>query len=509
MRTVMIVDDEQTIRNGLSFLISRINEYSVNAVCATAAEALKKITKLSPDIVFTDIRMPEMDGFSFIDACRRKGRHPKFIIISGYDEFEYARKAHTLNTFDFLLKPINHKHLIDVLRRAAELLDVEERTKEQKSREIGILALQGTKASVTLAEALAHEIGYEFKKIQVMVLDFGVSMNTVDGLYDEDRRKIADILNAHSYQNPILVIHNNLLVIIVDCLSKNVNLIDTIGREIVRSAAGAHNKNVRLGIGGICTGLGNCSISYEQAKRALDFSIVDPERRVYSFKPEELAIGNINIYLEKDLSMIAGAIRSRNTNELLRNINVFFDRVQKESIPVPAIIEYYKRTVAYFQSVIGVKTSEQANAEINTSLGNRSLADLRSDLLTMASDTMEQLSTSEALKYGQLINSIISYINIHYMEDLKESKLCKEFLVHASYFCKLFKEKTGITFKQYLTHIRIAKAKELLRFEQYKVYEIASLVGFENPKYFSRIFRAETGVTPWEYKNSLVIVNDI
>ncbi|HWJ76823.1 MAG TPA: response regulator transcription factor [Niallia sp.] len=476
MKKVLIVDDEPTIREGLPYIIDwQDYGYEIVGAAQNGKEGISFIQKYQPDVVITDIRMPEMDGLEMIQHAKQIGHSFYSIILSGYSEFTYAQKAIRLGTVSYLLKPIDEDELTDILQ------GIEEKESEYQVDMTSLLKkkiFEGDQTSIAQDYALANLIRFTSKSVANKFQHSIKEKTTID----------CYLLTHDDYIYALMLVKDSFLVDIVDkeifLLAKNEN------ETILQSSW--FNKNHYL------------NQLYTQIKELKDTTFLYSNLGVISNeriqqKQSELTYTNENIKEELLNDLKKGG---NLPITLLKYRDHFSTKQMKENEIKWAVIHDF-----YFIINKVIENMDQLDKDSFLEIGHS----LQEEVV--ASNTMEQVLDEMTKRYSLLqqkisedlnrvntIQEIIFYTKKHYREDLNLKIISEHFNYNNAYIGKKFKQETGKSYSRYLDEIRMGKAKQLLKESNLMIYEIAERTGYANLDYFYKKFKRYCGMSPNEYR---------
>ncbi|WP_277713190.1 response regulator [Paenibacillus mucilaginosus] len=518
MRTLMIVDDEKNIRLGLSAMISREfpEKYRIELAC-DGAEALAKLEGGGTDLLITDIRMPKMDGIALMKRIREMDRRPLLLVLSGHDDFAYAKEAIQCEVKGYLLKPIVREELFAALRR----LEGELRRQEELSSRLaaGSGRFDALRAS-QLAYILLHP-GMEESEVRERLESVGRRLRSRLGgrraalsgggapqRLEEAVSRLERLLPEGGAEVlrrvPVLLDKDRNLVLLGEGAE--------VGRLLEEALAGGSASGLRAGLS-FCRkeGLPLRQI-YLEALSAMRSGFLYAGGGVRRYEaPPSSGTAAVPLELIRRLSNLLGTRRSTEVRALLsqlldpgkarasgvayveavsRSLNeLVFDQVfhayGEESVEILRLykkagsIDHFDQYHEYVHSV-----------EQLTELLDQYIASIRA----VHADHKE-------------IKRAVQYIEENYAKNLNMAMVSNHVSLSYTYFSQAFKEYTGENFVGYLKKVRIRRAKELLEREDGRIYEIAEQVGFENTKQFNRVFKEMEGITPMEYRSKRSLIS--
>jgi len=519
MYRVLLVDDERWICKLISSIVDwNALGFEIIADAGDGKTAWKLIDQHRPDLVVTDIRMPGMDGIELIRTAREAELDTEFIIISGYNDFEYAKNAITYGASAYLLKPLDENELSETLIRLKDKLSRKRAfastltAERQRQMEVGLLALlQGKEKDITVQE-FNHKYATTFFEEEFCVV----------GLYiDEEEGKspveyqLGELLaqwKTHAgrflMENVILegkpaataAILFNYRHALVDELPGYCALLQELFRERYPSSGAT----LTLGIG-IPGGFSNIQRSVKSARYALQARMALGLGSVicaaeYASRLQPLR-GLIPVDTEKKLVLAIEMGEEQQAVQLTTSLmNAAYKRLEEH--PLYCHVMADEIAALFFSSV-----KRRGIAELTwTELSLRRMMDGCATYPAMEA-FMEQLAREAARAFQNASNGedkavqmIKQFVSAHYSEDISLNDLARLVCLSPNYVSELFKKQTGENFSDYLIDYRLSVAKDLLRDVKYKVVDVSEMVGYADAKYFSRIFKKRVGVNPNAYR---------
>ena len=517
-RKVLVVDDEMYIRQGISALIERSGlSFQVIKESSNGENALEMMKKEKFDLVIADIRMPFMDGITMLKEADKLEHKPCFIILSGYEDFNYAKEAIKYGARDYLLKPVDRFELIEAMEKAEKELAVKENASTQK------LEIENT-----LNMVFMNELNYillndnltdgeintilETMKIDVFTGSFRtatiqVLKNMKDGWgehYLPLEMEFDAFFEKLKSRRIIFKDRNGNIVLVFD---------STVDFEyMILKISDKYKGLFFIGLSSLGHGTGDFRKTYHEAYEALKYRLVS-DSEVFARLDEVGRTAErfqINVGLIKKVSEMIGTHRS---NEINDAIDQLFDSrlIEKNSIKYvdemvedinSYIIEPYERHLYEQDQELKSEFEEIKNVYNFNSLHEYVFA--LKNFIVRINEYLYELK--KELRKKNTINIALDWLNKnYYRDDITMSLVANQVSLNYSYFSLAFKEHTGISFVMYLKKLRIEKAKELLKKEELKINEIARKVGFQSPKLFSKSFCEDVGISPLEYRKKLIL----
>ncbi|WP_152396440.1 response regulator transcription factor [Paenibacillus guangzhouensis] len=516
MRKLLIVDDEKNIRLGLKSMIERefADQYSFY-FAGDGEEALRIAQEEQVEILITDIRMPVMDGIELIHQVRDVMKHLAVVILSGYDDFQYAKEAIRCEVKEYLLKPIVRQELFQVLTRLESELNQRQVIADQLTH---AMQLMDDYKSVQLNYVLMHEeltaadMRERLSKAGLDWLDHGyyvgIMKMTASGQPDHCVPygcKIDDALEDAGGMNCIRVNDKNGRMVII---AEQRDMLYRMTNQLSCEPFFAY----RMGISEAMIGMEQIRQGYAEACKALCYYLLQPCCGAIEYGTIRGREANYHLPID-DLKKIANMLGTGREAEMMRLLLHVFHTKDIARYDI-CYLEGLSRSLneLVFDKVFEVYGDASIEIlKLYRWVGNIYNFDTFHDyihnvksLLLRLNDYVGQV---RSVHHEQKeMHHALQYIHDHYHQDLNMAMVSNHVSLNYSYFSQAFKEYTGETFVSYLRKLRIERSKELLGRTDFKVYEISTQVGFENVKHFTRVFREIEGVSPLEYRTQQEIL---
>ena len=454
----MIVDDEPWVITSLVHGMSWEKAgFEIVATATDGEEALSKMKKQRPDVLVTDIRMPVMDGLELIKKARTDLPYLKFIIISGHAEFEYARRAMAYGVANYCLKPVEKDEMDQTLQAIKTELD------QALDQRMSLIQTYIEREDKEGCLRFFKQIGFNWSETdQIRVVS-----GPTDNAFLLDRRHQLYLISEPQFG-----------------FMKNQPQLSSVGVSRLTS------NPLRL----------DKAVNEALIARAQSFITGHPALYVYQ-RPDLIP-------LRMKLGEVRGAISSQNINTASQMLDELKSIILNRGYQVNQVYYCYARIL----DMIEENEAPEKQAEDDpvsyletwqelTSLFSH-IDDMFQSLKQQLSESINRDNDSCGLEVtGSLIDSIVRYLETHYSEDIRLSKLAEKYHITNSHLCRCFKQKTGTTFTAYLVDVRLQKAKQLLTSTSLHISEIAENCGFDNYFYFARLFKRKAGLTPTQYRD--------
>lgn len=521
MYKVLLVDDEVLIRENMKNRIPWEDlGFELAASCENGKEAIEWIQKETIDLVLTDICMPYVDGLGIAKYVKNHAANAKVVIITGYDEFDYAREALEYHVFSYILKPITANELMEVLKQVRDELECERKTWKVHSlyeNSVPVLKNQFLNQLVK-GEGQCSEL---VSKLAEFHMDVPVSHCNVVILLPKDPSKsgelhrVVKILEAENV-TAILPFEGNdgtvLMILNQERGEKQKGTVRLQCRQLLDYLCQKTGITFSCLIGPVVPQVSLLNRSYKRARELMKFIYLERPDSIYDWEAydqqhlnlqwnlknenlEERLIYAVQSNLTDDLKQDIGSIRKEYRDKWIGKTKVvmiyqnlmmaLMNRFQKLNIEDHAFFEKYQEILAGLYNYDSISEMEKAVL----------------DYFLAAAELMNQKRGS----YGeQQVKIALEYMDTHYGDfDLSLQRLCKNLAISVSYFSSTFKNATGMTFVEALTKKRIEKAKDLLENTSLKSYEIAEKCGYSDANYFGSIFKKVVGKSPRVYVKEL------
>lgn len=525
---VLIVDDERLVRNLLKACISWEDiGLTIIGESSGAVEGIQMVDKLHPDIIFTDICMPAMDGLEFSKRVIEEHPHIKIIILTGHEEFEYAKKGIKVGIADFLLKPINR----DEIRKTAltakakiirERIRIEEydRLKDQLQQNMPFLKeklfneLVQSGADLKLMKEKLSYFCIEFANDTFRIAVVDVSNTSGDDNPDEEMKLILRIrgielikqyFKKDHYVNCFL---DNSQMIVIICNDSSIDLWECC--ESIKSMLINRLKCfINIGIGNAYDKMERIHVSYREACYALKYRFIVGNNQIVCFSDiyafehnisniDYTVLGSFCFYLKSGLKEKADELIRTAFNELKSSAS------SKEQVRVFAcnfianILNVLVETRIKQEEIF-----EQNSQPFEKIFKLDTLPEMEKYIQMVSQRVIQSINSMQGKKAKKIIQDVKDYIDANYSaSDLTLADVAKRFYVNMSYLSRAFKEETGLPFIEYLYRLRMENAIRLLNETDKKAYQIAEEIGINDSHYFSACFKKYTGVSVNEYKKS-------
>lgn len=533
---VFLVEDEMVIRRGIKNSIDWEKEGYI--FCGEASDgelAYPMIIKEKPDILITDIRMPFMDGLELCKLVKKELPNIKILILSGYDEFDYAKEAIRLGVTEYLLKPISSGKLLEALNGVSESIRREkedkdlvrkymEEMRENTEHEKQKFFEQMIAGNLSMADALETEKKYE--------------MNLSAGMYNlllfrftlgEENRKSGELLGEAEYAIEKLTerleyvfefqrgVEGWAFLLMADNEEQMSERVKELSKDLEEIMKNYSTIAYFGGIGQPVARLRELEESFREAERALAARFTMELNRIISVEDIRMAqnvdtLDDIEITsfgeIEKTRTMLEKFLNNGAEDEIDEFVDVYINELPEENLKSVLMRQYiimdaYIVMMSFCEKIEGIEGEMQAQSEElkNSMKTSQTLEEIKNYIRMLLKKIIGVRDTISGRRYSDIIEIAKDQIRKTYMSDeISLNTIAAEVGMSPSYFSSIFSKEMGKTFVEYLTEIRMDRAKELLMCSSMKTSEIGYEVGYKDPHYFSYIFKKTQNCTPKEFR---------
>ncbi len=507
MHKILIVDDEKLLRQGFIRMTKWPEHgFDIAGEAANGKEALSLIETIEPEIVITDIRMTVMDGVELTRKIKETFPQIQVIVLSSYDDFDYVRETLKLGALDYLLKPkMELPELLKILEKAKQKL--------KEIRQSGCLIeygngnrregfvrdlLLGKLEDETRAKSSLDPLEVPINAADIVLMIVFLSQNS-----DLNQTVAETIHNGFTpFFNAYTTFFNGCYVSLINCPPSQLGRLKNLGGQLVDHIAQKHQLVAKIILSDRCQGFSAIAAAYRQTAQKIPY--------LFYRESAEIILPN-EAFNAATLNYDLGALQSFIEKQDLKGLNEYIQSqisacIQASQYPEPYELKKWLIEVCFL--VIQSLTKLGCNTvSINKNKftlfkkieGSSSLVDLLKTFEGILEDFQNLAADSQYGRYNPIVKEIIDYVLGHYPENISLASMANLFHVNKSYLCQLFKQETGENFSDYLTKIRIEKAKQLLLNSKNNINTVGNSVGFSNPSYFARVFKNLAKTTPSEY----------
>jgi len=533
---VLIVDDEKHVREAIRYFVPW-QEHGVSEIyeAKNGQEAIDIIMEQRPAVIFTDMRMPLVDGAELLEWLHTHSPRSKTIVISGYQDFSYVKPAIVYGGTDYLLKPLNSKQLVAAAERAFELWRTEERERElacRQNMQLNMLTplywdkalsdlVSGMRTYSELAPSLAEELGLrkDTRNCRAAVISLGAAGCRLPEKFHGDLQLtsfvLANVCNeiisppeigfAFRYWHA----DTDIVILFWDHTEEAEQWVLRMN-EAVKQAYGLQ---LDIGLSSVNDFPGQLTEAFRQARQSLSGRnlLRRNQGRIHLYRQELEEAGDsaadqkTQVYAEKfRLALLSG-----DPDKMNRIIDEWAGHLSRMELltenSIRCVQEEIKQLLTRWR-----KEQRGEEAFVHGSItfepcydgeGLFSVDGWRTELKALVQKLFKAGGNAQSSD-SRVILEIRDYLDRNYQQEMTLQHIAERFYISRENVSRKFKQVTGENLSDYLTNLRIEKAKALLHHTNLRLSQISELVGYEDEKYFSRVFKKAAGVTPREYRSS-------
>lgn len=529
---VFLVEDEVIIRSGVKKSINWEQEgYEFVGEASDGELAYPMILKEKPDILITDIRMPFMDGLELSRLVKKELPDIKILILSGYDEFEYAKKAIKIGVTEYLLKPISAAKLTEVLNAVAETIRQENEEKnlletyfaemreniERDKMRLFEKLLMGDLSMGEILEA-GERFGMNLGASCYKIVLFKILANLENHVYAEQMvDACSSVEQAASMMEGVYVFQRGVEGWAFLLTAQDEKSMEESAKILYQNLKQAMKNYTQLeyfgGIGSTVPRIRSLKQSFREADRAFAARFVEETNQIISQKEfeksqmeEGLKMQGV-VQIGKSREMLQKFLSNGTREEVKAFSDAYISRIEEENIRSTMVRQYVVIDVcivilSFCERISSANRLQEEAEELQKMMQKiHSLSEIKKYVVRLLNEAIELRDAESGRRYSDLIAAAKKEIENHYMtEEISLNTVAISVGMSPSYFSSIFSKEAGKTFVEYLTEVRIEKAKEFLMCSSMKTSEIGYEVGYKDPHYFSYIFKKVQGCSPKEYR---------
>lgn len=542
MLKIFLAEDEVIVRETIKRMISWEDlGFELVGEAADGEMALPLLLRQKPDLLITDIKMPFMDGLTLAKVAKKEIPGLKVVILSGYDDFNYAKQAINIGVEDYLLKPITKNALIERLTEIRSRYEHEKTQKEyyekfhremqayekNSSRDFFEALVSGSMDMMEIyrrSEKLGLDIVAEAYNVLIFTMNCEEDFSGQREGYSEWEAESLELLEEFFSENTSAMLFRCNIFSYGVLIKGQKETIEENTRSCVSEIQRIFDRKEQKRQWFVAAGepverLSQIQKSYYSASRAFSQRYLYDENILYYDEMASMEKKNVteddSTYLQKvDVNALNPAILQKFlSNGLLEEtenfVKDYFYAIGQEPLESLVFRNYVTLNVRFsvmsFLKEIGcdTRTLEQEDTEDVLSESSKSLENAIAYAEKIISQAIALRDQNSGNKNRSILKTAVDFIDSHYMEeDMSLNKAANAANVSANHFSALFSQNMGQTFIEYLTNLRMNKAKEYLRCTSMRSSEIAGEIGYKDAHYFSYLFKKTQGMTPSDYRKA-------
>lgn len=504
MLKILVVDDEDIEREGIIFLLKKF-QYDFEIIEAeNGKQAYFYLQENHVDILFTDIKMPFIDGLELTKLAINLYSDLKVIIFSGFHEFEYAKKALTLGVIDYILKPIDVNEFKKVIDSTVEKINYQKKQFESRTqndffirRYILFCYINGTSLKLLSQEYNStYNLDFLNDYSKIFMLEFGNGFFENAGLLFD--KEVLPLLNfEYDYLN--LNNSQSLIFIIKPTDSFNINYRET-AELLLNVIKEKYNTNCYISISNNIKSSEDITTEISSLENLINnkFFLSD----TYIFANDEMYENQLNDpeFDHKLISEIHKDIENKNIISLRQSLELFYKKYHNKNRISQIYIKFILSSlIKDIYKVLPTNESNEESTKIEKIYKLNTFNDIWNEIISLV-DRLETHVHQNTASGSNAVDLVKQYIAVHYGKDLNLDILASHVYLTPRYLSYIFIQETGCGMNKYIKAVRMQKAKELLENTNMKIASICEQVGYNNVSYFCQSFREFYGKSPEKYR---------
>lgn len=535
MYKLIVIEDEAIEREGLVRLTDwrSLGIEVVHAAC-DGLEGYQKCCEIKPDIIIADIKMPGMNGLELLRQVKTFIPGIKSVIVSGFNDFEYAREAICLNASSYILKPFEESELIPVLQSIVSDLDRNRRETEErlilnnKLREYDLNARNSLILQIIQKKCDINSVKSDLVKWNIPLNDTYMALAALKISCSDLNSRNSVILHKRSFEEVakgylndkaiILDINEELTGILFISAPPALKIRDAeLFTRYVRKLLGDIQIDpgfkIRAGVGCAVNNISLLHGSYNEALAALCMEFHMADEKVVSFDNIKIYCDRYNTAKNKvafDInnykSKILFCVKSLDKQGVLALQAELLNHLEMNYVPENDLKSFFSKFIFELSFALYEMNEETGQIcgredELSNYLNSLcSFSQLRDWFNKLLLDIFEGMEAFRTRKSENVVQKVIDIIKSEYMNGISIRTISDSINISPNYLGAIFRKSTGKNFNEYLTELRMEKAKVLIRTKKYKIAQVGEMVGIPNESYFCVVFKNVVGISPGIYQ---------
>lgn len=507
---ILIVEDEVNAREGLAELLGKISpEYIVCGKASDGEQGIQMADALKPDLVIADIEMPRLNGLEMIEAIKELGQEPLFVLLSGYSDFKYAQRGIKLGVDEYLLKPITYSNLKNIMMEMGDKLSAKQ---AKASMAENALPKEDLLKEVLLGSERICELAYKIleKSVKPGRNMFLAGFHFRHKSTETQQRLIHQLVDFLDFYRMKTYFYSfikeyNIVAVLIHTSTELPEIIKMLKYNLLFSFSRNDLNDVSISmleLNELCEikyalnkleALSKWSLIFG-TKEILWLEFIQNHKKSECIYPRSIEAEAQHAVQNNDYGRLS-EINRKLVSYLKRDVCDPFKALDFCSRYVFSIISY----LALLKGSNNSSLMEPEGQGILELIKNScTLQELEEHLCYFVEKICQQ--EDEGAKIKSLpVRKAVNHIEEYYNDRISLEEIAAKINITPEYLSRLFTKEIGKSFSDYVKEYRIEKARQLLLNDKMKIYEIAEKVGYSDPKYFCKIFKEVTGLSPKEY----------
>lgn len=501
MLRILIVDDEFVERDGIIFLIDKFSFKLDIKECSDGEEALNYIKKNPVDILFTDVKMPFMDGLQLAQNAREIYPNLKIVIFSGFGEFEYAKKAIDIGVSDYILKPVNPKEFKETMEKVIN--DVNEDKEEKKNNELRkfrekeyiLLKIINGSSIDDLKEKFFMDKHIDFmnKYKNMILMEFDDDFFNDNQKYMKELKNTVDIKIDYLNLNP----HQSIIFTFESMEEEKLN---SILMKIHNKIFNDYEINCYFAVSNLLKSPYKITEEYSNIEHLMEQRFFIANNYVFFYDSELKLESTDEKFDDTMVKNIQYDIRSRDFCSLRKHVDCLIKKYGSYKTFSQMYVKFILSNI-YKEVYEEIRKVNEAdlNEKINEIYFCKTIQEI-SEMLNNLINKFEEQSSKGTYNERHDVEMVKNYIHENYGSDLSLDKLAEYVYMTPSYLSSIFKKATNMGINNFIKNYRMEKARDMLENTNIRIKDIGNMVGYTNISYFCQSFREFYGLTPEKYR---------
>ncbi|RDW18846.1 response regulator transcription factor [Oceanobacillus chungangensis] len=506
MYRILIVDDEKEERNVIRFLLNKFRFELEIVEASNGKGALEELAKNPTDILLTDVKMPFVDGMELATIVREQHPEMEIIFFSGYDDFNFVKKALTLRADNYILKPVKPEEFKQTMTTVID--NIKKHKEEQEKREINQLFIKKhilyRLLNQTPIDVLLNEypyVNFDFLNDYNRMILIHSDTTFLDNLFEEEIVYLYEQIKEATLDSKYDVINLNPFQIIILFKENPKKLITyrQIAVQIQKKIQSANGIDCVLSISERISSPNQIAQTYSDLEDYLKDRFFYSDVFIY---PIDTPLTNREEYKKDEyiLQEIEKELQQADTERLQQKIAAIIQKYEKSTETSQVYLRFlFARLLQLFFQIMPEYSKDNMNRYIELIYSYTHFSDIKRTLLDVQNKVIKKLD-KEKNSPKHIIEVVKQYIIDNIENDLSLDMLAEKVYLTPGYLSDKFKQETGLGINKYIKQVRMDKAVELLSNTNMKVNEISKAVGYKNASYFIKIFREHFGVSPKKHR---------
>lgn len=499
MYRILIVDDERIERNGIRFLLKKLNmEFDIDEA-VNGLDALEKIRQEDYDILLTDVKMPFMDGIELIDNVVNEKKKMRCVIFSGCNEFDYAKRAIRLGVVDYILKPVDPKEFKETLEKVVDELEAAKASDELKNKSMEFLyehalymLVNGEDIESIRREYNGLNLDFaRFKRILLVEFNHGFF-----GRRDVDFKKNEKIMSL-GIQRYLNLNQQQELIFLGD----ETDAVST-AQELARIIKSDYDEECFIAVSSDIEKPEDMKQKVDELDELMDNKFYHPEIKVFYPNMESDSSGMIQFDDDTLMKQMKQDIKMKDVDALREHFDKFCEKYRHKNECSQIYIKFlYSNLLKDIYGSIDGTGEADLNKDVEKMYMTTDFQSL-TGLVEVAIDRLAACFEDKSQTGHKEVEMVKQYIYRNYGSELGIDMLADMVYLAPSYLSTVFKKETGQNLSKFIKSYRMERARDMLENSMAKIVDIGAMCGYQNVSYFCSSFREFYGVSPQKFRES-------